>query len=103
MDEKLIEYLDSLKVQEMLIDHENLKDQDIKEIKHFVSVVCKTENNYVDFVKYMNFSERNSVLFKNAKSRHLGAINSNNEIYQDYYGRGVDSKTKLSKRFKTEE
>lgn len=100
MDKELKKYLDSLKDKEILVDHENPKDRDVKEVKRFVSIVCKTEENYVDFVRYIHFSKRDSLLFKNAVSRHHGATKLNNEIYQGYCKRGIDTTSELAKKLK---
>ena len=98
MDVDLKEYLDSLEDKEISIDYET--PEGIKEIEKFTSVVSKTEENFVDFVRHIHFTARDSIIFKNAGALHYGAIKMN-KVYKGYYKRSIDLTDEFSKKFKT--
>lgn len=78
MNTNLKEFLNSLKDEEISID--TTSEEDIKKIDEFVSIIIKNEKNCVDFIRYVHFSERKSILFSNAVSLHVNAL----KLYPNY-------------------
>lgn len=93
MDIELEEYLDSLKDKLMLVDKSG---KYAKEIDHFISIICKNDENFVDYIRHIHESKRDSILFKNAASRHVGSLSK--KIYSNYYKRIINTKSKLHKK-----